>query len=319
MIQKHIPQKLPRSFYPKATDLKQHGLYPLPDSLPSTNWQNIKKYRSKDYRTTSLELLSKTQILQMAHMVARSFAKNEPMKRHLKPPRIIPKTIVNAIHQDPFGKESFGELTAEDLLYWFIRLFILTNPTDEIDHISINSEMPKFSVAILNKDSEIIGGAFNLIASPHEEILRKSDPFIDAVLFCDQPILNLIFAQEHDALEALKKKFPDFQKALQQKEVGLHFMVARSPELPTEHTFELVAASAETFKNHGFKYMVTCASNQWTGAACEVLNGTKVHFFPYRAKQAVAKKEGASLSEPYSEDGFISDKDSGAMFYVVKL
>lgn len=319
MTQKRLAQKLPRCEYPKAADLDRHGLYNLPEYLPSINWKGIEKYRSPEHLTVSLNNLTKAQILQMARMVAQSFAINEPMKRHLQPPRDMPETIISAVHHDPFGRESFGEWSAENLLFWFIRLFILTNPSDPIDAIGIKGDLNKLSTAILNRDSKIIGGAFNITVHLKEGSLRTSDPFLDAVLLADKPIFELIFSQEHEAIEALQEKYPIFRKSMENGEVGLHFMVARSPDLPTEHAFELVAASAETFQNQGFKFMVICASNQWTGAACEVMNGVRVHFAPFRTVQRVAKSENASPKDPFSEDGYIAKKDSGAMFYIVKL
>lgn len=319
MIQKYIPQKLPKCSYPSARDVNQHGLQQLPKEVTAVNWPAIKKYRSTEYSTTPLSRLPDNKILRLAHMVAQSFVKNEPMKRHLQPPQKVPSPIIDYLYTDPFGKGNFGEWTAANLVFWFIRLFILTKPSDPIDKIGINPETINLSLAILDKDSTIIGGAFNAIVLPTEEELRKSDPFLDTVLLSDKPIYDLLFSQEHEAIEALENKYPDFKHALLHKKVGLHFMVAKSPALPTQDAFELVAASAETFKNQGFKYMLTCASNQWTGAACEVLNGTQVHFTPYRLKQRVAQEANAFPDEPYSSDGFISDKDSGAMFYVIKF
>ena len=318
-MQVRIPKKLPICEYPKAFEFKKHGLFNLPHSLPVINLQDIAEYRSLAYSSVPLKKLTKAQVLEMARMVAKSFAKNEPMKKHLKPPRNKPESILNKVHFDSFGSDAFGEWSSENLVYWFIRLFILTNASDPIDKIKTNEDSNKLSVAIVNHTSQIIGGAFNITVHSDEQFLRQSDPFLDAVLLADKPIFDLIFSQEHEAIEALKGKYPNFQIALKKGKVGLHFMVARSPGLPTEDTFELVVASAETFKNQGFKYMVTCASNQWTGAACEVLNGTQVHFVPFRTVRRVAKAENASPNEPYSVDGYISRKDSGAMFYIIKL
>ena len=101
-------------------------------------------------------------------------------------------------------------------------------------------------------------------------------------MVADKPIFDLIFEQEHEAIKALKEKYSEFRRALESGKVGLHFMIARSPDLPKEDTFELVAASAEAFQNQGYQFMVVTASNQWTGAACEALNGTRVHFVPFR-------------------------------------
>jgi hypothetical protein len=54
-------------------------------------------------------------------------------------------------------------------------------------------------------------------------------------------------------------------------------------------------------------------------AACEALNGTRVHYSPYRSKKRVPLIKDATSTEPYSIDGYISAKDRGAMFYVIKL
>ena len=96
-------------------------------------------------------------------------------------------------------------------------------------------------------------------------------------------------------------------------------MVARTNALPVLDTFELVAASAERFINFGYRYLVISATNEWTGAACEVLGGLRVHFAPYRAEKKVKESKNARTEEVHSPDGFLSDKDSGSMFYIIKL
>ena len=65
--------------------------------------------------------------------------------------------------------------------------------------------------------------------------------------------------------------------------------VSKSRKSPSEHAFELFASAMEELKKRGFSYMVTSAANQWTGSACEVFNGIRVHFEPYRAIQRVIR------------------------------
>ena len=48
-----------------------------------------------------------------------------------------------------------------------------------------------------------------------------------------------------------------------------------------------MAASAEHYRTLGYSYLVTEATNQWTGAAFEALGGVRVHFAPFQAKPAV--------------------------------
>lgn len=319
MNQVHFPQKLPRCEYPKASDFANHGLLPLPNALSAVNWQEIEQYRSQCYPIYSMQQLSNTQILEIAKMVAEAFSKNEPMKKHLKPPKVMPKNIENIFHIDFLGQDSFGEWSAANIVYWFIRLLILTNPSDPVSNIRKNNSSYHLSLAMFDDSVNVVGGAFNTIVPYEAELFRDNDPFLDAILSADKPIIDLIFEQEHEAIEALKAQYLSFKNALKAKKVGLHFMVAKAAHLPTVYAFELVAASAAHFYQQGFQYMVTCASNQWTGAACEALNGVRVHFSPYRTQQKVADSLTASLYVPYSEDGYISKKDSGAMFYVIKL
>lgn len=319
MNQKPCPQNLPVCEYPKASDLKDHGLYELPELLKSIKWTEIKKYRSQKFKPVPIKLLSNRQVLEMASMIAHSFAENEPMRRHLQPPLLMPKILLEKRHHDPYGNDSFGEWSSENILQWVIRLMILTNPSDPIGDIHINSDSVDLSVAILDDNSTVIGGAFNYVIKMEEVPFRAEDPFLEAVMLADKPIFDLIFAQEHEAVEALKEKYPEFRMSLENDNVGLHFMIARSSALPKEDTFELVAASAETLQRHGYQYMLVTASNQWTGAACEALHGTRVHFVSFRDSKRVPCRESAASTEAFSSDGYISAKDSGAMFYVIKL
>ena len=96
-------------------------------------------------------------------------------------------------------------------------------------------------------------------------------------------------------------------------------MIARSDDLPKEDTFELVAAIAERCLALGYEYMVTEATNQWTGAAFEALGGVRVHFRPFKVEPAVPKSDEPLEDVTTSPNGFLSDKDSGGMFYVIRL
>lgn len=312
-------KKIPRCIYPNANDTNLHGLQTLPKTILSVDWESIMTYRSKHYSALSLGELSKDKILETAKIVADAFAINEPVQRHLNVPKEMPKKLPDYIHSDIFGTDHFGDWTKPNIIYWIIRLFVLTNPSDPIGKIGIHPDLEKFSLAILDYDSSVIGGAFNSVVRVEENSNREPDPFMGACFMFNKPVFELIFPQEHEALETLKNTYPHFKYALENHKVGSHFLIAGSPKLPSEDTFELVATSAQTFKEHGFEYMIVGAVNEWTGAACEVLNGTRVHFVPFRAEQRVPATKEALPTERYSEDGFLSDKDSGSMFYVVKL
>ena len=118
---------------------------------------------------------------------------------------------------------------------------------------------------------------------------------------------------------ALSERFPAFRKAYDEGRVSHHLLVARSDDLPKEDAFELVAASAERCRALGYEYLVTEATNQWTGAAFEALGGVRVHFSPFQGRPAVTRSAEPLEDVTTSPNGFLSDKDSGGMFYVIRL
>ena len=99
-----------------------------------------------------------------------------------------------------------------------------------------------------------------------------------------EPVYAQLGAQDVEALAALSDRYPAFRKAYAEGKVGHHLLIARSDALAKEDAFELVAASAERYQALGYGYMVTEATNQWTGAAFEALGGVRVHFAPFRAR-----------------------------------
>jgi len=314
-------RKLPGCSFPNAIEKDMHGMQPLPSVLMKATIDAANDYRSIKYQAISTEQFDSARISQLARVIARSFALNEPMARHIQPPRNMPQYVYGKKHKDDFGEDNFGDWTKENIMYWIIRLFVLTEPGSSLNDIQVNKQLQKYSLAILNNESKIIGGALNLPLSMAdlENEFRNNDPFIQAVYIWFQPIHHLLLGQESEALQTLCNHYPDFKAALEFGKVGIHFMVARSPSLPTEDTFELVVASVERFKELNYTYVVTAAANQWTGAAFELLGGVRVHFAPYRAEKKLIASSEELPHRVSSKDGFISDKDSGCMFYVIRI
>jgi hypothetical protein len=149
--------------------------------------------------------------------------------------------------------------------------------------------------------------------------LRQNDPFLTTVLSIFEPILAFLGHQDAEAMAALRDHYPRFRKAHDDGKVGHHVLIARSDALPTEHTFELVVATAERYQKLGYEYMVTSAANQWTGAACEVLGGISVHYAPFQAMKTIVESAEPLEDTVTSPNGYISNKDSGSMFYVIRL
>jgi hypothetical protein len=149
--------------------------------------------------------------------------------------------------------------------------------------------------------------------------IREDDPFLDTVVAVWEPVYAALGAQDAEALMALSERYPEFREAYAQGKVGHHLLGARSDDLAKEDAFELVAASAEHYRTLGYSYMVTEATNQWTGAAFEALGGVRVHFYPFQAQPAVRKSDEPLEGLTTSPNGFLSDNDSGGMFYVIRL
>jgi hypothetical protein len=315
------PRSLPYCTYPRARDVAQHGVQGLPEVLPLVDFTLAQPYRSVQYKAIEAARLTPAQVLQMARVVATAFARREPQTRHLQPPKSPPSGLMDARHADPLGTDPFGPWTPANLVYWAIRLLILTDPTSPKGAVRVSDEALVQSLAIVDRTGQVIGGAFNETMPPLDTPppFRQDDLFLHAVLSFLQPIFTLLHTQETAGLAALCSQFPAFQDAYAQGKVGHHFMVARSDALPKEETFELVAATAAHYQALGYAYMVIEASNQWTGAACEVLSGVRVHFAPYQALHTVHQSAEPLEGMVTSANGWLSNKDSGSMFYVIRL
>src|SRR5215210_6243429 len=315
------PRPLPYSDYPTASDVAQHGLQPLPASLPLVDFAQAKPYRSSRYSTILAPELTKDQLLQMAWVIATGFARREPQARYLRPPKHPPAGLMEVRHTDPFGTDSFGSWDTETLMYWIVRLTALTDPTSPTGAIEINEETLTQSLAILDGEGRVIGAAFNqtMATLDVEPPLREDDPFLATVVGVWEAVYGALGAQDAEALTALSERYPEFGEAYEKGKVIHHLFIALSDDLPKEDAFELVAASAERCRALGYEYVVTEATNQWTGAAFEALGGVRVHFRPFLLEPAVPKREEPLEDVTTSPNGFLSDKDSGGMFYVIWL
>jgi hypothetical protein len=315
------PRPLPYSAYPKAKDVAQHGLQPLPESLPLVDFARAKPYRSSRYNTVLATELTKDQLLQSAWVIGAGFPRWEPQARHLRPPKHPPAGLMEARHADPFGTDTFGSWDTETQLYWITRLTALTDPTSPQGAIEVNEEILTQSLVILDGEGRVIGAAFNETMGPLDEEppLREGDPFLDTLISVWAPVYGALGAQDAAALPALSERYPEFREAYEKGKVSHHFLISRSDDLPKGDTFELVAASAERCQTLGYEYLVTEATNQWTGAAFEALGGVRVHFRPFKVEPAVPKSDEPLEDVTTSPNGFLAEKDSGGMFYVIRL
>jgi hypothetical protein len=315
------PRPLPYSAYPRAWDVDRHGIQPLPATLPLADFARARQHRSSRYTTVAATELTAEQLKQAAWVIADGFARREPQARHLRPPKYPPAGLMEARHADPFGTDAFGSWDTATQMYWIVRLLALTDPTSPKDAIEVNEGVLEQSVAIEDRQGRVIGAAFNETMPPLdvEPPLRRDDPFLNTVVGVWEPVYAALGAQDAEALTALSERYPALREAYREGKVSHHILIARSDDLPKGDAFELVAASAERCRALGYEYLVTEATNQWTGAAFEALGGVRVHFFPFQSRPSVRKSDEPLERVTTSPNGFLSDKDSGGMFYVIRL
>jgi len=315
------PRSLPFCRYPSAADVVEHGVQPLPAILPLVDFERARPYRSRRYTAVPASRLTPNQVVRLAEVVGTSFARREPQCRHLQPPKLLPDGLRDAVHIDPFGTSAFGPWSRESLLYWFVRLLVLTDPTSPRSDVAVSEEALSQSLAILDDTGDVIGGAINETMPPLVDppSFRQGDPFLDAVLAFVEPVFALLGAQDAESIKALSIAYPEFRGAHAAGEVGHHFMVARSDALGKDDAFELVAATAARYQALGHAFMLIEATNQWTGAACEALGATRIHFAPFRAHRTVRPSAEPLADTVTSPDGFLSGKDSGSMLYAIRL
>lgn len=183
----------------------------------------LQPYRSRQYTPVAAARLTPAQVLHMVEVVSTSFARREPQIRYLHPPKYPPAELMEARHTDLFGSDVFGPWTTARLIYWFIWLLVLTDPTRPKAVIAINEETLAQSLAILDQTGQVIGGAFNETMPPLDMVppmLRQNDPFLTAARSFVAPIFALLNSQDAEALTALCTQYPAFRTAYAQGKVG---------------------------------------------------------------------------------------------------
>lgn len=314
------PLNLPFCSFPSNEVKNEHGVQAFPNELPLIDFERSMPYRSGRYLPILFSQLTNEEISEAAFIIGKSFVENEPMTKHMNPPTELPEDCVGIHYEDDFGKHTFGSLKMENIFYWFLRIHVLSKSSSANQRIELDPDLVKQSLVFKNEKNRVIGVVLNLTVDP--EAATKPvhiHPFARFVLGVQKPVLDVIYKQESEAIRALSKQYPDFESAYESRKVGNLMMIAKSEHLAKEFAFDLFSDSIFDFAENGFKYVIVSATNQWTGAACEVLNGVRVHFEPFRNVKRLIKSENAKPYDVHSVDGYLSAKDSGIMIYVLKL
>jgi hypothetical protein len=101
-------QDLP-AHIPGCSQVASQGMQDLRPNLPLFNLALAARYRSNRCVAVHAAELNKAQVLEMARNVGTSFARREPMARHLRPPSEPFAGLMQRVcHVDPFGAAEFG-------------------------------------------------------------------------------------------------------------------------------------------------------------------------------------------------------------------
>ena len=336
-------QRVPFLKFPTHAETHRHGMQPLPTTLdvPQINPSSVLPYCMSENTASSVEFkswteLSKNDVLELVRMVGLGFAAYEPMCRHLNA-QLMTDELRDAEYEDALGRHSWGhhtlaeqkEMTKEDLpltladaLTWWIRMAFISDP--EVEGRPLQQETLKRStVAIDTKTGDFLGALIGVPATlpPSSDAPHPSPP-ADCVFQreCNKaigPIGQLIEDMEGAAVPALITAYPAMKQAFEQHKVTCAFMISKSSQIEVSHSLpvDLFRAHMEQQIALGHKYIVTEASNPWTGAVMEAMGATPTYFAPHRSIGGIVKSDEPVEEGPSSSNGYVSDKDSGIMYY----
>ena len=208
------------------------------------------------------------------------------MNRHVHPSRSVPVSMAHHLHKDTLGVAPFGPWTTENIFYWFVRLFALTSANDPLNSVKINEDTLRLSLAIFNAKRKVIGAAIN-VTVPNEEVpMRQWIKFIfGGGIGAREPDHEPHLYPGAYCHAGLGTSISRPSKGKGTRHGGHAFFggpISRAAQGPY---LRIGGSLGGTPSKQGSEYMVVTATNQWTGAACEVLGATRVHFAPFRDRE----------------------------------
>ena len=345
-------QKVPFKKFPTHSEIENHGLQPLPETtdVPQISPSSVLPFCLNEETSSSIVYrswndLCEEEVLELVRMLGLGFAKYEPMCRHLRA-QLLCEELREEEYEDALGKHSWGfhsqkekgiekenlEMFMEDALTWWIRLCFVTNSSE--DGRPVQKEVLNLStVAIDTKTNNFLGAVLAMPAhipspppsspSSSSSSSSSSSPTHESIFHREaalalSPVKRYVDNMENTAIPALVSSYPPLQKAFENEKVTCCFMISKSSlhPVPLSLPVDLFRAHMEQQIELGMEYFVTEATNPWTGAVMEAMGATPTFFSPHRSVEGVIKSDKAVKEGPSSSNGWVSDKDSGAMFYV---
>ena len=336
-------QNVPFLKFPTHAETHRQGMQPLPTTkdVPQINPSSVLPYCMSEDTASSVEFkswteLSNEEVLELVRMVGLGFAAFEPMCRYFKA-QLMTDELRDAEYEDALGRHSWGhhtlaeqkEMTKEDLpltmadaLTWWIRMAFISDP--EVEGRPLQQETLKRStVAIDTNTGDFLGALIGVPATlpPSPDAPHPSPP-ADCVFHREinkalAPIEQLIGNMEGTAVPSLTTTYPAMKQAFEQHKVTCAFMISKSSKIEVSRSLpvDLFRAHFEQQIALGHEYFVTEASNPWTGAVMEAMGATPTYFAPHRSIGGIVKSDVPVKEGPSSPNGYVSDKDSGIMYY----
>ena len=282
--------------------------------------------------------LSKNDVLELVRMVGLGFAVYEPMSRHIKA-QLMTDELRDAEYEDALGRHSWGHhtlaeqkqmskddlpLTMADALTWWIRMAFISDPA--VKGRPLQQETLKRSTVAIDTNTGDFLGALIGVPATLPSLDTPSCPPADCIFHQETnkalaPIGKLIGDIEGAAVRSLTTTYPAMKQAFEQHKVTCAFMISKSSQIEVSQSLpvDLFRAHFEQQIALGHEYFVTEATNPWTGAVMEAMGATPTYFAPHRSIGGIVKSDVPVKEGPSSPNGYVSDKDSGIMYYAGKF
>ena len=318
--------------FPTRADTAFHGvqiaeldrLMATTATIPVFDASHLDALRNPRLCVRSWHSLSVSQVKEALAVIGEAFARWEPVVRHLLLPA-EPVEFKESTTRHSDGLEqgvTLGEWTAANLTAWWTREHFVvdaTQPGAPLQHDTL-----LLSLAVVAPDGSVTTSyCLHKQSPPDASAPDAAAPTIHTFLKqCYFPLDALLECTTNEGFAALCKRFPDFVEAWQAGCVVEGAMLGKAAHVVDKREpLEIFYRAFFHCQALGYRYLFVLATSHWTGAIMEAMGAVRVSFEPFQGKISVPlNKDGKALGgSPSSSNGWLSDKDSGVMMYVVAL
>ena len=317
---------LPRVAFPSCNDKNAHGLQKeslsrCKDVIPMFDLSGSFPLRNPQLCIKQWAALSREQVVEALAVIGEAFERNEPVMRHVILPQ-APSDFHTLRHSDGLQKDTeAGPWSAANLTAWWARLYWVVDL--RLPGAPLIRETMESSLAVVSPDGHVTTAICVSVQAPFDGNDFERDklcPIGQYVTNCYSFLDDICEEADNHGLAELCRQFPDFENAIRGKKVAEACMLGKGNHASdSREPFELLYRLFFHLQTLGYSYMYVLASAHWTGAFLEMAGAVRVYFCPWQGKRPLPVGVTPQPSQPCSPNGWMSDKDSGLMMYVVRL